>query len=213
MAVYNWKPTFLDTFIPQLPKLLNDNFKATQNYIGVFYDASRGVIIAPMNTAGNIRGAKVEGVTGVFDNLIVRNQFTNLYNNSTTIDANFLNAYNGADVSTRVADPSLWENPGFNYVEVNQPYFKIANDVPVAFKTNTLGQEFQLIFDPCTNGATDYTILLDPCTNSGTYEQLTVTIADAPTTWIKLIGVSYDASWGMTYALKQFAGTFTRTEI
>ena len=211
MTNYNWKQTFLDTFIPELPKLLNDNFKATQNYIGVFYDPSRGVIISPINTAGNVRGARVEGVTGVFDNLIVRNQFTNLYDNTTTIDANFYNAYIGDDVSTRVADGSIWENTAFEYVDVNKPYFKIANDSSLAFSTDQLGQEFQLIFDPCTNGSTDYTILMDPCTNAGGVSLLTVTIADAPTTWLKLIATDYDASFGMAYTLKQFAGTFTIT--
>ena len=211
MPNYNWKSTFLDTFIPELPKLLDDNFKATQNYFNVFYDPSRGVIIAPINTPGIIRGARVEGVTGVFDNLIVRNQFTNLFENTTTIDKDYYNEFAGEDVSTRAADPSVWENTAFSYVDVNQPYFKIANDSSLAFLSDQLGQEFQLIFDPCTNGSTDYTVMMDPCTNAGAVSILTVTVADAPTTWIKLIATEWDASFGTTWSLKQFGGTFTIT--
>lgn len=209
MSNYNWNETFLDTFIPELPKLLNDNFKATENYIGVFYDPSRGVVVSPINTPGNIRGARLEGVTGVFDNLVVRNQFTNLYNNSTTIDADYYNTFIGPEVSTRVADPSVWENQSYSYVDLNTPYIKIANDVPLAVKTNQLGQEFQLIFDASTSGATDYTVLIDPCTNAGGTSELTVTIADAPNTWIKLIATEVDPSFGTTWTLKQFAGTYT----
>jgi hypothetical protein len=211
MPNYNWKSTFLDTFIPELPKLLNDNFRATQNYIGVFYDASRGIIISPINTPGNIRGARVEGVTGVFDNLIVRNQFTNLYENTTTIDKDYYNTFIGEDVSTRVADGSIWENTAFSYVDVNQSYYKIANDSSLAFKTDQLGQEFQLIFDPCTNGTADYTVMMDPCTNTGAYSILTVVVADASAAWVKLIATGWDASFGTTWSLKQFGGSFTIT--
>jgi len=211
MTNYNWKQTFLDTFIPDLPKLLNDNFKATQNYIGVFYDASRGIIISPINTTGNIRGGKVEAATGVFDNLIVKNQFTNLLENITTIDKSYYNAFMEGDVSTRAADPSVWENTAFEYVDVNQPYFKIANDTSIAFETKQLGQEFQLIFDPSTTGTTPYTVMMDPCTNAGGVSILTVTTANAPTTWIKLIATDWDASFGTTWSLKQFAGTFNIT--
>lgn len=213
MGIYEWKKIYLDTFIPQLPKLLNDNFEATKRYINIFYDPSRGVIIAPVNTPGQVRAGKVESATGVFDTLVVRQQFTNLYNNSTTIDADFYNSYSGPSVSPRLADASIWENTDFGYVDVMKPYYKITNDASIAFKVNQLGQEFQLIFDPCTNGSTPYTIMLDPSTNSGMVEILTVDIADAPETWIKLIAVEYDASWGTTWTLKQFSGTFTRTII
>jgi len=214
MSVYNWKPAYLDTFIPDLPKLLNDNFQATETYIGVFYDPSKGVIISPISTPGNIRGARLEGVTGVFDTLVVRNQYTNLYENVTTIDSDFYNSYTGADTSTRAADSSTLDSSLFTYIDLQTAYVKIVNDASIAITTSQLGQEFQIIWDPSYNiENSPFRIMLDPCTASGNIEVLDVTVQDSSATWIKLISVDYDTSWGTTWTLKQFGGTFTRTEI
>jgi len=209
--MFNWKPIFLDTFIPELPKLLNDNFVATKRYIDIFYDASRGVIVSPINTPGNIRGARVEGVTGVFDTLVVRRQFTNLLENTTTIDRDFYNSFVGDPIVGTLGDASLWQNPNFNYIDAISPYFKILNDASYAFASTQLGQEFQLLFD--VSGGSDFTIMLDPSTNNGLVEILTITADDSSAAWFKLIAVDYDPSWGTTWTLKQFGGTFTRTEI
>lgn len=208
-----WRQVTLDTFISDLPKLIRDNQAATQRYVDLFYDPSKGVVIAPVKTTGKVQGAQANFVTGVFDNLVVRNQYTNLYQNITTIDTDFYNTYVGADASTRVADPSVWENTKYAYIDVNQPYYKITNDVSIAFKTSQLGQEFQIIFDTSVVAVKPYVVLLDPSTDSGKSEVMYVTNADASGTWVKLIAVEYDASWGTKWILKQHGGSFTRSEI
>lgn len=212
-------PSFsLDTYIPELPKLLQQKFDAIQSYLDVFYDGSTGLVVAPITTTGNVTGSKATYVTGVFDNLIVRNQFTNLYENTTSIDADYYNIYTDASGATVYVkrDASilgtLIENGDFSYVDLNQPYFRMTNDSSLAFQTDTLGQEFQLIWDPSTLYIGDnspFVILLDPCVGDGTVQTLSVAKSDAATTWVKLIGVDYDSSWGMKYVVKQHAGTYT----
>ena len=202
----NWDQIYLDTFIPELPRHWNNNFASVKRYLDVFYDGSLGIIIKPVNTTGRVKAARGEFVTAVVDNLIVKNQFTNLYDNTTSVDGDFYNTYIGADVSTRAADPSLWENTSFAYVDVNKPYYKITNDISTAFLCSTMGQEFQILFDISTNTA-PYNILLDPSIG-GTFQVLSIAYADAPTTWIKLIAVDYDPSYGTTWAVKQYGGYF-----
>ena len=206
--MYNWKPAYLNTFLGEVPKLMNDNFQATKNYINVFYDPSRGVIISPVNTTGKVKGATIEGVTGIFDTLIVKRQFTNLYENTTTIDSDYYNTFINADVSTR--DPSTWENAGFRYVDLQTPYVKITNDASYGFKSTQLGQEFQLIFDvSTTNWASPFTVLMDPSPGGAYNSQiLSVNSADSSMAWVKLIAVDYDASWGTTWSVKQAGGSY-----
>lgn len=208
---YNWKPFFLDTFFAEAPKLLNDNFTATETFINVFYDASRGVIIAPIATTGNIRGSQVEGVTGIFDTLIVKQQFTNLYENTTTIDTDYYRTYIGSDVSTR--DSSIWENQDFRYVDLQTPYVKLNNnDASYGFKITQLGQEFQILFDSSVAGI-PFTVLMDPSTDAGGIQVLNVDSADSSAAWIKLLAIEYDASWGTTWTVKQHGGSYSLTEI
>ncbi len=215
---YNWKPMYLDTFFAESPKLFNDNFTATETFINVFYDASRGVIISPIATPGNISAGQVQGVTGVFDTLIVKQQFTNLYENTTTIDKDWYNTYAAAsDVSTR--DASTWENASYRYVDVISPYFRVNNwEAYYGFKTTQLGQEFQFqLADP--SGAGNYTFLLDPsvsysldsslATTDGT-ETLEISVADSSAFWLKLIAIEYDASWGTKWEVKEFGGNYIR---
>lgn len=210
----NWKLIYLDTFIGEMPKTLNNNFQAVQNYLDIFYDSSSGIIISPISTTGNISGAKANFVTGVFDNLIIKNQFTNLYENTTTIDSDYYNTYIDASGATEYIkrDASLFENGDFSYIDLNSPYYRMTNDVSLAFAGITLGQEFQLIWDVSTLDTGDtspFVILIDPSKGDGTVEILTVTKTNASTTWIKLIAVNYDASNGMTYTVKQYGGTYT----
>jgi hypothetical protein len=207
----NWNPLYLDTYIPEIPVLVNDGFTAVQTYNDLFYDGTLGVIIAPIQTLGNVSGSQAEFVTGVFDNLIIKRQFTNLYENSTTIDSDFYVAYSSADSSTRDASTggALIENADFQYIDLSQPYHKISNDSSIAFSNNQLGQEVQLIWDASIVAGGPFTILVDPSTGDGDVQILTVDVADSSTTWIKLIGVDYDASWGMAYIVKQYAGSYT----
>ena len=49
---FKFKLVYLDTTLPELPKIMNDNFRSAGNYMDVFYDSSNGVIIAPVDTTG-----------------------------------------------------------------------------------------------------------------------------------------------------------------
>lgn len=220
----NWKPISLDTFIPQLPKIWNENFSSVERYIDLIYDGSRGILLKPLETSGRVRAASGEFTTVQVDNLIVRNQFTNLYSNSTTADLDFVTSFTGADVSTRIAtqDPSVliwpYEPSAFVWVDVNQPYYKISNDVSIGFQNSTIGQEFRIIFDPSVSGSSPYTILLssviDPSLGDSSVgvSVLNVTVPDSSATWIKLITTSWDASNGPTWTVKEYAGTYTISE-
>jgi len=203
----NWTPLYLNTFIPQLPNLINSNFQNFQNYLDVFYDGSNGIIVVPIATSGKVKGSRGEFVTAVVDNLIVRNQFTNLNQNNTTADADYYNAYVQGATDIRVANPSTFENQHFKYIDVNKPYYKITNDSSIAFLSNILGQQFQLLFDVSTAGR-PFNILMDPSIN-GTYTKMKITASDSSAAWFVLIAVDYDVSWGTTWAIKQFSGNFS----
>jgi len=73
-----WEQIYQNTFIPELPKIWNRNFQTFQNYMNVFYDASRGIIIKPVVTTGKVKAATGEFVTLITDNLIIRNSSTGI---------------------------------------------------------------------------------------------------------------------------------------
>jgi hypothetical protein len=203
------KNVFLTTLIPEFPSIYSYNNQAFKRYLDVFYSETNGVIVAPINTPGSVKGATGQFVNVVTDNLTVKNQWTNLYDNYTTVDQDYYYAYIGGDVSTRDASTmGTQENPNFKYVDVNSPYYKISNDASTAFKAPQLGQEIQLIFDVSTVATGPFNILLNPSIG-GTFQLANIAFSNAPLTWIKLIAVNYDASWGTTWALKQFGGTIT----
>jgi len=215
----DWSQIYLDTFIPELPKYWNGNFAAFKRYIDVFYDETRGIVIKPVETTGKVKGAQGEFVTAVVDNLIVKNQFTNLYENTTTADGDFVNAYTGLDTSTRLAytdpssaayDPSvmIWpmEPSAYVWIDVQTPYMKINNDSSYGFQNDNLGQEFQILFDLDVSTESPYNVLLQS-TSEGPVSQLQVSFADASNgAWVKLITVAWDASYGPTWVIKQHGG-------
>ena len=210
----DWSQIYLDTFIPELPEKWNSSFAAFDRNIAVFYDKDRGVLIKPLETTGRVKGAKGEFVTITVDNLIVRNQFTNLYENTTTIDSDFVTAYNGLDVSTRIASSDtstnvIWplEPSAYSWVDVNISYIKIDNDASYGFQNDNIGQEFRVIFADPASTSDDFKILMD--SSEGGQSNLTVTVGNAPTTWIKLITTAWDASYGPTWVVKEYAGTYT----
>lgn len=214
----DWTPLSLKTLITQIPKVVNDNFTATERYLDVFYDEVGQVIIKPVDTTGRVKAATGQFVNTITDNLTVKRQFTNLYANYTTIDSEFVNSFNGSDVTTRLAtsDPSsasyidsstsVWplEPSTYSWVDVQTPYIKISNDVSYGFQNDNLGQEFRLLFDP--SGTSPFTILLE--SSLGGNVNLSVTAADSSNTWIKLITTSYDASNGPVWTVKEYAGTY-----
>jgi hypothetical protein len=226
----DWSQIYLDTFIPELPKYWNGNFQSFKRYLDVFFDENREILIKPIETTGRIKGARGEFVTAVVDNLVVRNQFTNLYQNVTTADLDFVNSYNGTDIATRLAtsdassssrwnhldgsvfvDPSttLWplEPSAYSWVDVQTPYIKISNDASYGFQNNNISQEFQIIFDLDASTEEDFRILLQS-TSEGPVKVLSVSFPDASAAWIKLISVAFDASWGPTWVVKQSGGNY-----
>jgi len=105
---------YLNTPISQIPKLVNDSFLSNQRYMDSFFDGSLGIIKVPVETAGRVKAARGEFVTSVVDNLVVRNQYTNLFQNITTADADFYNTYIQGAATPRDADPSVFENTSYN---------------------------------------------------------------------------------------------------
>jgi len=202
----NWKKIELKTPGPELPKIFNNNFIATKQYLDIFYDGSLGILIVPLETTGRVKSARGEFVTAIVDNLIVKKQFTNLLVNVTTADSDYYNTYIGVVENYRVADPSSFENQAFKYIDVNKPYYKIANDVSIAFLSNNLGQQIQLLFDTST-ASDSFNILMDPSIN-GSYTTISIAAADASITWMTLIATEFDASWGTTWTIKQYGGNY-----
>ena len=202
----------LNTLVTQVPKVINDNFSAISNYMDIFYDSSRGIIIKPINTTGRIKGTTAQFVNVITDNMTVKKQFTNLYENYTTVDYDFVVAYNAADISTRVwngdaCTNSIWpfEPSAYSWIDVQTPNLKLNNDVSYGLQNSVLGQEVRIIFDLSNNNATrDYAILLD--VSAGGWETLTVGIDSS--TWMKLITVAYDASYGSKWIVKEYGGTY-----
>lgn len=198
------------TFLPDVPIILKRKFDSLNKYIGTFYDSQRAVITAPVITPGNVRGSKAEFSTAVIENLVVRNQFTNLYQNSTTGDLDFVNTYNSDIATTRSYDPSTMEFSTYEYIDVVKPYYKIDNNVDYAFQSEVLGQEFQLIFDTSVaSPSNSYDLLIDPSNNSNGRTELSIPDASiADKTWIKLICVDVDPSFGATWTVKQYGGDY-----
>jgi hypothetical protein len=50
--------------------------------------------------------------------------------------------------------------------------------------------------------------MIDPSRN-GTFQVLSVSYSNAATTYVKLIAVEYDPSWGTTWAVKEFGYGYT----
>jgi len=210
----DWTPLYISTIIPQIPKVINDNFTAVGNTIATFYDETGKILIKPVDTTGRVKGATGQFVNVITDNLTVKKQYTNLYDNYTTADLTFVNSFNGNDVSTRIAtsDTStnvIWplEPSAYSWVDVQTPYIKINNDASYGFQNDQLGLEFRILFNTDVSTAAPYTILVD--SSEGGQQNLSVTYAASETTWIKLITTAYDASYGPTWTVKEYAGNYS----
>ena len=211
----NFKNIYLSTLVPALPKILNDNNAIINRQIGLIYNASTNQISVGLNTTGRVKGATAEFVTGVFDTLVVKQQFTNLLSNNTTADEDYYNTYNGDDASYYIdsstgwdsSTSNIWDSSCFSYIDVISPYYKIKNDVSIAFNTETLGQVVEVLFD-ISAGFGDFNIRLDGSTSGN---KLVITAADASAAWLQLICVDDDPSLGNTWIVKQYGGTFSKT--
>ena len=197
----NFNIFYGDTFIPELPKMLNKNFSTVQKGMDVFYDASLGVLLKPLTTTGKVQAANGQFVTVVVDNLVVKNQFTNLYDNNTTADYNFYKTYiSDAEITRSAIDPSLslwpYENPAYKFIDVNKPYYKIRNDSSILYLQNdNLSQIVGIILDPSLVSPTNkFRIALDP---SGTL--ITADPSAINTFYMEFVCTAYDVSYGPTW--------------
>ena len=203
---WDYKNLNLNTFIPEIPRIFNNNNKSLKRFLEIIYNPTQGVIVVPVNTPGRIKGSTGEFVTVITDNLVVKKQWTNLYENVNTIDTDYYYSY--VNERDPVRDASTWENSSFKYIDVNKTYYKIKNDVSTAFMTPDLGKEIHILFDTSTLNSFSYKILLDPSYN-GSVKAANVSYSAASLTWAKLISVEYDPSWGTTWAIKEYGGTIT----
>lgn len=194
-----WTELYLNTPIPEIPKIVNYNFTSFKRYIDIFYDGSAGILKVPLETSGRVKGTRGEFVTAVVDNLVVKNQFTNLYDNNTTADYNYYKMY--TDVATIPRDPctdsTYWpyEPLGYQVIDVNKPYYKVTNESPINLSNKNLSQVVGIFFDSSLIGLNPFEILLDVCTNS----VYTVDPSDGGSAYMEFIAISYDASWGSTW--------------
>lgn len=210
----NWTRLSLKTLIPQIPKIINDNNDKFKSYVDVFYDEGGGVIIKPLSITGKVKAGTGEFVNLVTDNLTIKKQYTNLYENVTTVDSDFANAYNGSVITTRTASADtssnvIWplESSSYIWVDVMTPYIKISDGSTYGLQNSTVGQETRIIFDVSSGTLGDFSILLngDPSISS----ELIVTASEATNgTWIKLISIGYDVSYGSKWVIKESGGDY-----
>jgi membrane-associated protease RseP (regulator of RpoE activity) len=199
----DWTLLNLNTFIPEMPQIIDNNFASFKRYLDIIYNETSGVVVVPVNTTGRVKAATGEFVNVIVDNLTVKKQYTNLLSNNTTADLDYYNTYWGLDASVRDASTIAWESAPFKYIDTISPYYKIKNDVSVAFNTDTLGQVVEILFDIST--AASFNIR---CSST---QKIVVTAANAPTTWLQLICIKDDPSLGNTWIVKQYAGTYSIT--
>jgi hypothetical protein len=199
----NLTQLYLDTFIPEYPKIINGNFASVSRY-----DGSLGILTKPLTTTGRIKGAKGEFVTVVVDNLIVKNQFTNLFDNNTTADYNFYKLYIDPAVAPR--DPctavTFWphEYDNISYVDVNKPYYKIQNSLdPYVFVNSNLSQVIGIFLDPSLVSPTNqFKVIINPITGANFVANPSDAGDPSMGTgfYVEFIATTYDPSYGTTWA-------------
>ena len=193
----NFKEISIYTMIPEIYKIINENNQTISNYLDVFYDGSLNLVKVPLSTTGSIKGATGEFTTVVTDNLIVKKQYTNLYQNVTTSNYDWYNTYISGYTVLRNA--SSGEVAGFGYVDVDKPYYKIHSDDAVAPRCSNLSQVVEFfIDDPSTSNVCQ--ILLDPCGNIYTTQYA------SEGENVSLICTAYDASRGSTWVVMEVNG-------
>lgn len=211
----DWTRLSLKTLITLIPKIWNDNFTNVERSLDVFYDESSGILIKPVVTSGRIKGSTGEFVNVITDNLTVKQQFTNWYENTTTIDMDFVNTYNEGDTSTRIATSDTSTNPiwpyeksGYSFIDIDTPYIKIGNDLDYGLQNGNLGQEVRIMFNPGITSIDDFTVLTRSF--DGGDDILTMTHSEVVAGgWVKLIIIAYDASYGPSWIVKESQGNYT----
>jgi len=197
-----YKEISIYTLIPEYYKIANSNNAAFETFISNFFDASLNLLKVPLNTTGNIKASKGEFTNVVTDNLIVKKQYTNLYENITTSNYDWYNTYVSDFAVLRSPDTSLGESVHFSYIDVDKPYYKIKSDANVAPRSSNLSQIVEIIVD--ASGGT-CTVLLDPSGNA--YR----TTSASPGESVTIINTKYDASLGSYWVVKDTNGRGTKS--
>jgi len=205
------RKVYLSTLLTELPTIINYNNDEFKRYIDLFYSESLGILTVPLTTTGRVKGATGEFVNVIVDNLTVKNQFTNLYDNNTTADYNWYRMI--VDPVFVPRDPctasTFWPyepSEGFKFIDVNKPYYRVTNEFPIILNNNNLSQVVGIFFDASTVGTLPLSILLDPDPCSGTYlSSYTVDPSYAGEAYIELIATKYDPSWGSTWDFYKYA--------
>lgn len=191
----DWISMNLNTFIPESPQIINNNFSSFKRYLDIIYNENTGVVIVPVNTTGRVKAATGEFVNVIVDNLTVKRQFSNLYNNVTTIDSDYYNTYVGYDTSIRDASVGGFEDTDFKYIDVISPYIKIKNDVSIALKVNSVGQIVNILFD--VSYGSPFNIKLNPSV-------LKIQAAEALLTRnLQLICINIDSSLRCSWVIRE----------
>lgn len=199
----NLRNVYLSTLVPEIPSIINYNNTEIKRYLDLFYDEAGNVIVVPITTTGRVKGATGEFVNLIVDNLTVKRQYTNLYDNITTADYSWYKMYTDAATSPRDPctygiDTSVWNRPyepqEYMVIDVQNPYYKIeadVSDVSLFLANGNVSQVVGIYFDPSSLG-TAVDVLIDPCLG-------TLATVDSTTTYREFICVKYDASWGSTW--------------
>ena len=199
----------LTTLIPEFPTIYNYNNREFKRYLDVIYDEDQGVIVVPVNTTGRVKAASAEFVNAVVDNLTVKSQYTNLYENITTANYDYYVAYTGVAATVRNASTAAWENNAYQYIDVEKPYYKITPDVCIGLANDNISQVVQLVLDPSGDTSGTYRILIDPDPLAATpYLDITFDASmlalGTETKWVSFICTEHDASYGSTWSVYEF---------
>jgi len=193
----NFKEISIYTLIPEISKIITYNNTVISNQFDLFYDENLNLLKVPLSTTGSIKGASGEFTTLITDNLIVKKQYTNLYENSTTLNYDWYNTY--VSGYTVLRDPSHGEVTSFKYIDVNKPYYKIQSSDNVAPRCSTVSQIVEILIDDAST-SNICKILLDPSGNLYTTQYATKGES------VSLICTEYDSSHGSTWIVMNTNG-------
>ena len=217
----NWKEISIKTFIAELPKYINENFKITSDYIDSFYDNEKDVITKPLFTTGRVKGTTGEFLNLIVDNLTIRNHDT-----STAVpeidpkNLEYVQVYNGNDETPRDFNPlNTWEVRIISDVKwidapLTRTYYKINNVNPIAINAEAIGQEIYIMYDRMIAEGNKYQIIMDP--NDPNYNIPRVLEFEplyGPISWHKLVCVDKNDTFGSVWAVKEWSGAFGNSVI
>ena len=134
---------YLNTFIPMMPLILNNNFEAIGNFINEFYNENNNYIKSPVSTNGTFKAHKGEFINLTVDDLIVKNNANIVEDNSDVKnEITFID-----NLSTNAASyGTIIDNKC--HINVDKYYYNINNYSYIyEFNTTNLGAEIFITFN------------------------------------------------------------------